>query len=143
MSGDDGSIKLFGLNVARKIFVHSQLESRAGRELEERAEQCAGWRSAKTEWRSRYERRHRIARISQCAAAFGRSVRAAIRAVGAERYHDNIPFISCCMAASSTRSSPGLGAQRYCYQEAVPRKDAAFMSRAHDRDCGANGFTDA
>ena len=23
---------------------------------------------------------------------------------------------------------------RYCYQEAVPRKDAAFMSRAHDRE---------
>ena len=43
----------------------------------------------------------------------------------------SIRSIKCCMAASSTRAQVQAWAlNRYCYQEAVPRKDAAFISRA-------------
>ena len=39
------------------------------------------------------------------------------------------------MAASSNKGQVQAWAlNRYCYQEAVPRKDAAFISRVHDRE---------
>jgi pyrroloquinoline-quinone synthase len=60
---------------------------------------------------------------------------AAIRAVGAERYHDKHPFHH--MLHGGQLKKPQVQAwalNRYCYQSAVPRKDAALISRLHDRD---------
>jgi len=60
---------------------------------------------------------------------------AAIRAVGAERYHDKHPFHKLLHGGKLNKGQVQAWAlNRYCYQEAVPRKDAAFMSRVHDRD---------
>ena len=59
---------------------------------------------------------------------------AAIRAVGAERYHDKHVFHQLLHGGKLNRDQVAAWAlNRYCYQEAVPRKDAAFMSRVHDR----------
>lgn len=59
---------------------------------------------------------------------------AAIRAVGAERYHDKHPFHRLLHGGKLDKGQVQAWAlNRYCYQEAVPRKDAAFMSRVHDR----------
>lgn len=60
---------------------------------------------------------------------------AAIRAVGAERYHDKHPFHH--MLHGGKLKKPQVQAwalNRYCYQSAVPRKDAALISRLHDRE---------
>ena len=60
---------------------------------------------------------------------------AAIRAVGAERYHDKHPFHKLLHGGKLNKNQVRAWAlNRYCYQEAVPRKDAAFMSRVNDRD---------
>jgi pyrroloquinoline-quinone synthase len=60
---------------------------------------------------------------------------AAIRAVGAERYHDKHPFHKLLHGGRLNKAQVQAWAlNRYCYQEAVPRKDAAFMSRVHDRE---------
>jgi pyrroloquinoline-quinone synthase len=60
---------------------------------------------------------------------------AAIRAVGAERYHDKHAFHKLLHGGKLERRQVAAWAlNRYCYQEAVPRKDAAFMSRVHDRE---------
>lgn len=60
---------------------------------------------------------------------------AAIRAVGAERYHDKHPFHKMLHGGHATKEQVQAWAlNRYCYQTAVPRKDAAFMSRVHDRE---------
>jgi coenzyme PQQ biosynthesis protein C len=60
---------------------------------------------------------------------------AAIRGVGAERYHDKHPFHKLLHGGKLDKGQVQAWAlNRYCYQEAVPRKDAAFMSRAHDRE---------
>ena len=60
---------------------------------------------------------------------------AAIRSVGAERYHDKHPFHKLLHGGKLDKGQVAAWAlNRYCYQEAVPRKDAAFMSRAHDRE---------
>ena len=60
---------------------------------------------------------------------------AAIRAVGAERYHDKHPFHRLLHGGKLDKGQVQAWAlNRYCYQSAVPRKDAALMSRAHDRD---------
>ena len=60
---------------------------------------------------------------------------AAIRAVGAERYHDKHPFHRLLHGGKLTKSQVQAWAlNRYCYQAAVPRKDAALMSRTEDRD---------
>jgi pyrroloquinoline-quinone synthase len=62
------------------------------------------------------------------------ALEAAIRAVGAERYHDKHPFHKMLHGGALNKGQVQAWAlNRYCYQEAVPRKDAAFMSRAHDR----------
>lgn len=60
---------------------------------------------------------------------------AAIRAVGAERYHDKHAFHKLLHGGKLDKGQVQAWAlNRYCYQEAVPRKDAAFMSRTHDRE---------
>lgn len=60
---------------------------------------------------------------------------AAIRAVGAERYHNLHPFHKRLHGGHCSKDEVRAWAlNRYCYQEAVPRKDAAFMSRAFDRE---------
>lgn len=58
---------------------------------------------------------------------------AAIRAVGAERYHDKHPFHKLLHGGKLQKEQVQAWAlNRYCYQAAVPRKDAALMSRVHD-----------
>lgn len=60
---------------------------------------------------------------------------AAIRAVGAERYHDKHPFHKLLHGGKLSKEQVQAWAlNRYCYQSAVPRKDAAFISRVHDRE---------
>ena len=60
---------------------------------------------------------------------------AAIRAVGAERYHDKHAFHELLHGGKLSKGHVQAWAlNRYCYQAAVPRKDAALMSRTHDRE---------
>jgi pyrroloquinoline-quinone synthase len=60
---------------------------------------------------------------------------AAIRAVGAERYHDKHPFHGLLHGGQLAKPQVQAWAlNRYCYQAAVPRKDAALISRTDDRD---------
>lgn len=60
---------------------------------------------------------------------------AAIRQVGAERYHDKHPFHRLLHGGKLTKGQVQAWAlNRYCYQSGVPRKDAALMSRVHDRE---------
>ncbi len=60
---------------------------------------------------------------------------AAIRAVGPERYHDLHPFHHMLHGGKLNKGQVQAWAlNRYCYQAAVPRKDAAFISRVHDRE---------
>ncbi len=60
---------------------------------------------------------------------------AAIRAVGAERYHDKHPFHKMLHGGQLQKEQVQAWAlNRYCYQSAVPRKDAALMSRVHDTE---------
>jgi pyrroloquinoline-quinone synthase len=60
---------------------------------------------------------------------------AAIRAVGAERYHDKHIFHKMLHGGQLNKGQVQAWAlNRYCYQEAVPRKDAALMARTDDRD---------
>ena len=57
-----------------------------------------------------------------------------LRAIGAERYHDKHPFHKLLHGGKLNKSQVQAWAlNRYCYQSAVPRKDAALMSRCHDR----------
>src|SRR3974390_2890906 len=59
---------------------------------------------------------------------------AAIRAVGAARYHDKHPFHKLLHGGRLNKGQVQAWAlNRYCYQAAVPRKDAAFVSGVHDR----------
>ena len=58
----------------------------------------------------------------------------ALRAIGAERYHDKHPFHRLLHGGKLNKGQVQAWAlNRYCYQSAVPRKDAALMSRCHDR----------
>jgi pyrroloquinoline-quinone synthase len=60
---------------------------------------------------------------------------AAIRQVGAERYHDKHPFHALLHGGKLDKGQVQAWAlNRYCYQSGVPRKDAALMSRVHDRE---------
>ena len=60
---------------------------------------------------------------------------AAIRAVGAERYHDKHPFHQLLHGGKLAKGQVQAWAlNRFCYQSAVPRKDAALMSRTFDRE---------
>jgi pyrroloquinoline-quinone synthase len=63
------------------------------------------------------------------------ALEAAIRAVGAERYHDKHPFHALLHGGKLNKGQVQAWAlNRYCYQSAVPRKDAALISRVHDRE---------
>src|SRR5207247_8127148 len=58
-----------------------------------------------------------------------------LRAVGAERYHDKHPFHRLLHGGKLDKGQVQAWAlNRYCYQSAVPRKDAALMARVHDRE---------
>ncbi len=58
-----------------------------------------------------------------------------IRAVGVERYHDKHPFHRLLHTGRLDKGQVQAWAlNRYCYQAAVPRKDAALMSRTVDRE---------
>jgi len=60
---------------------------------------------------------------------------AAIRAVGPERYHDLHSFHHLLHGGKLNKGQVQAWAlNRYCYQAAVPRKDAALISRVHDRE---------
>jgi pyrroloquinoline-quinone synthase len=60
---------------------------------------------------------------------------AAIRQVGAERYHDKHSFHRLLHGGKLDKGQVQAWAlNRYCYQSGVPRKDAALMSRALDRE---------
>jgi len=55
--------------------------------------------------------------------------------IGAERYHSLHPFHRMLHDGSLRRGQVAAWAlNRYCYQAAIPRKDAAFMSRVEDRE---------
>jgi pyrroloquinoline-quinone synthase len=57
-----------------------------------------------------------------------------IRAVGAERYHDKHPFHHLLHSGKLNKGQVQAWAlNRYCYQAAVPRKDAALLARTSDR----------
>ena len=60
---------------------------------------------------------------------------AALRKIGAERYHSLHPFHKLLHGGELNKFQVQAWAlNRYCYQAAIPRKDAAFMSRCVDRD---------
>jgi coenzyme PQQ biosynthesis protein C len=60
---------------------------------------------------------------------------AAIRAVGPERYHDLHPFHHMLHGGKLNKGQVQAWAlNRFCYQSAVPRKDAALVSRIYDRE---------
>jgi pyrroloquinoline-quinone synthase len=59
----------------------------------------------------------------------------AIRAVGAERYHNKHIFHQMLHGGQLNKGQVQAWAlNRYCYQDAVPRKDAALMARTDDRE---------
>ena len=59
---------------------------------------------------------------------------AVIREVGRERYHDKHPFHRLLHGGKLNKQQVQAWAlNRYCYQAAVPRKDAALMSRTSDQ----------
>jgi pyrroloquinoline-quinone synthase len=65
----------------------------------------------------------------------GDELEAAIRQVGAERYHDKHPFHRLLHGGKLDKGQVQAWAlNRYCYQAAVPRKDAALMSRVLNRE---------
>src|SRR4051812_37524826 len=58
---------------------------------------------------------------------------AALRRIGAERYHNLHPFHRLLHGGKLTKGQVQAWAlNRYCYQSAIPRKDAALMARADD-----------
>lgn len=60
---------------------------------------------------------------------------AALRAIGAAQYHDKHPFHHLLHVGKLNKGQVQAWAlNRYCYQAAVPRKDAALISRTTDRD---------
>lgn len=59
---------------------------------------------------------------------------AELRRIGEERYHDKHPFHQLLHGGALTFGQVQAWAlNRYCYQAAIPRKDAALISRLHDR----------
>ncbi len=58
----------------------------------------------------------------------------ALQAIGAERYHNLHPFHRMLHGGKCTRDQVRAWAlNRYCYQAAIPRKDAAVLEGLHDR----------
>jgi pyrroloquinoline-quinone synthase len=59
---------------------------------------------------------------------------ARLRAIGAERYHDKHPFHALLHGGRLNKGQVQAWAlNRYCYQAAIPRKDAALIARLDDR----------
>jgi coenzyme PQQ biosynthesis protein C len=59
----------------------------------------------------------------------------ALRRIGAERYHNLHPFHRMLHAGKLTKGQVQAWAlNRYCYQSAIPRKDAALIARSTDPD---------
>jgi coenzyme PQQ biosynthesis protein C len=60
---------------------------------------------------------------------------AALRRIGAERYHNLHPFHKLLHAGKLDKGQVQAWAlNRYCYQSAIPRKDAALISRTEDAE---------
>ena len=58
---------------------------------------------------------------------------ARLRAIGAERYHDRHPFHTLLHGGGLDRGQVQAWVlNRYCYQAAIPRKDAGLISRVED-----------
>ncbi len=58
-----------------------------------------------------------------------------LREIGAERYHDKHPFHALLHGGHLDKGQVQAWAlNRYCYQAAIPRKDAALMSRLESRE---------
>ena len=58
---------------------------------------------------------------------------ARLRAIGEERYHDKHPFHRLLHDGEATMGQVRAWVlNRYCYQSAIPRKDAALLSKAKD-----------
>ncbi len=56
-----------------------------------------------------------------------------LRAIGAERYHDKHPFHKMLHGGKATKGQVQAWVlNRYCYQNAIPRKDAALISKMTD-----------
>lgn len=65
----------------------------------------------------------------------GPEFEAAVRAVAAEQYYDKHPFhILLHTGKLDKRQVQAWALNRYCFQAAVPRKDAALISRMYERD---------
>ncbi len=65
----------------------------------------------------------------------GEELREEIRAIGARRYHSRHPFHRKLHGGELDRGQVQAWAlNRYCYQSAIPRKDAALISRVHDKE---------
>ena len=59
----------------------------------------------------------------------------ALRRIGAERYHNLHPFHGLLHGGKLNKGQVQAWAlNRYCYQSAIPRKDAALIARAEDSD---------
>jgi len=66
--------------------------------------------------------------------ALGRDeLEARLRAIGAERYHDKHPFHRRLHGGQCNKGQVQAWVlNRYCYQNAIPRKDAALISKTSD-----------
>jgi pyrroloquinoline-quinone synthase len=63
------------------------------------------------------------------------ALEARLRAVGADHYHDRHPFHRLLHDGRLSKGQVQAWAlNRYCYQAAIPRKDAALISRIDDRE---------
>ncbi|HUN47848.1 MAG TPA: pyrroloquinoline quinone biosynthesis protein C, partial [Stellaceae bacterium] len=60
---------------------------------------------------------------------------AALRRIGAERYHSLHPFHRLLHGGKLSKGQVQAWAlNRYCYQSAIPRKDASLIARTDDPD---------
>jgi pyrroloquinoline-quinone synthase len=60
---------------------------------------------------------------------------ARLRTIGDERYHDKHPFHKLLHGGEATTGQVQAWVlNRYCYQSAIPRKDAALISKMRDSD---------
>jgi len=58
-----------------------------------------------------------------------------LRAIGAAQYHDKHPFHKLLHGGKATKGQVQAWVlNRYCYQSAIPRKDAALISKMMDSD---------
>ncbi len=61
------------------------------------------------------------------------ALEARLREIGAERYHDKHPFHDLLHGGHLDKGQVQAWVlNRYCYQSAIPRKDAGLISRVHD-----------